>query len=250
MPMTVKQVAEISGVSVRTLHYYDEIGLLRPSSKSEAGYRLYGDEALVRLQQVLFYREIGLPLKKIGRILDDPRFDIVQALRAHRRELTEQRERLRVLVTTIDRTLQAMEGGIPMQADRLFEGFGKKAVEENERKYGEEIRRRYGNEAVDKSNAIVAGLNRGEYEALEKEGEQIYKALSGLMHLSPDAPKVQEAITRFAAHIRRFGEYPDKALVGLGDMYVEDERFRAFYEKIAPGLAEFIRGVLHARFEE
>lgn len=136
-----------------------------------------------------------------------------------------------------------------MSAKQLFEGFGKQKVAENERRYGEEIRRRYGDEAVDKSNAIIAGMNREEYESLEKVGGEIYKALSELMHLKPDAPAVQEAITRFAAYIRRFGAYSDQALMGLGDSYVEDGRFKAFFEGIAPGLAEFIRAALHAKLE-
>ncbi|MFZ5973883.1 MAG: MerR family transcriptional regulator [Bacillota bacterium] len=249
MPMTVKQVAELSGVTVRTLHYYDQIGLFRPSAHSDGGYRLYDEAALMRLQQILFYREIGLPLKEIRSIIDDRNFDAAEALRAHRRELIERRTRQSLLICTIDRTLMAMEGGTPLSAQELFDGFGKQKVEENERKYGAEIRKRYGDELVDKSNAVIAGMNRQEYESLQKEGAEIYKDLTKLMHMEPEAQPVQEAITRFAAYIRRFGEYPDEALMGLGDMYVDDVRFKAFFEGIAPGLAEFIRDALHAKLE-
>jgi DNA-binding transcriptional MerR regulator len=128
--MTVKQVAESSNVTVRTLHYYDQIGLLRPSAFSDAGYRLYDETALMRLQQILFYREIGFPLKEIRNILDDGHFDAAEALRAHRRELIERRTRMNLLICNIDRTLQAMEGGLPLSAKQLFDGFGKQMVEE------------------------------------------------------------------------------------------------------------------------
>jgi len=248
MQMTVRQVARYAGVSVRTLHYYDEIGLLRPASLSAAGYRLYGADALLRLQQILFYREIGLPLRQIKSVLDDADFSAADALRAHRRELCSRKERLERLIRTIDRTLQASEGGTPMEPKEMFEGFGQRMVEENEAKYGKEIREKYGDEAVDRSNAIVAGMDRAEFEALQREGDEIHARLAALMDGGPDAPEAAEAIERFAAHVRRFGTYTDAALVGLGEMYVEDARFKAFYEDIAPGLAEFVRDALRSRF--
>ena len=250
MPMTVKQVAQLAGVTVRTLHHYDSIGLLRPSAVSDAGYRLYDEAALMRLQQILFFREAGLPLKQIKRILGDEGFDAAGALRAHRKELVRRRGRLSLLICNIDRTLRAMEGGKQLSANEIFEGFGKRVVKENEEKYGEEIRSRYGDEAVNRSNAVIAQMDRDQFERLQKEGQAVYETLAGLMHLPPGAPSVQEGIDRFAAYIRRFGEYPDYALRGLGEMYVEDGRFKAFYDAIAPGLAEFIRDALLERYPE
>src|SRR5687767_11011744 len=136
MAYTVKRIAEIGGVSVRTLHHYDEIGLLKPSSHSAAGYRLYQEHDLERLQQVLFFKELGFDLKEIKRILADPDFDRGKALVEHRKLLLERQERLRRLIRSVDLTLKAMKRGDRMNA-KMFEGF-------DATQYEEEARQRWG----------------------------------------------------------------------------------------------------------
>ena len=137
MAYTVKVVAQIAGVSVRTLHHYDEIGLLKPASTSAAGYRLYADRDLQKLQQVLFFKELGFDLKEIKRILSDPHFDRADALKVHRKLLLERQERIRRLILSVDRTLKAIKRGKQMDA-RMFDGF-------DAAKYEEEARQRWGN---------------------------------------------------------------------------------------------------------
>ncbi|OYD07680.1 MerR family transcriptional regulator [Paludifilum halophilum] len=149
MGYQVKEVADWVGISIRTLHHYDHIGLLKPSSVTETGYRIYSDRDLERLQQVLFFKELDFPLQRIKEILDDPAFDQKQALRMHRELLIRKKERLEGIIRTVEQTIRSVEGGFPMDKKEMFTSFSMKAIEEHQRKYSEEAKRRYGNERVE-----------------------------------------------------------------------------------------------------
>ena len=172
MEYTVKKLGEIAGVSPRTLRYYDEIELLKPARVNSSGYRIYGQKEVDRLQQILFYKELGVGLDEIKDILDDPAFDATLALQKHREMLLNRRTQLDQLIANVDKTLRVKEGRFTMADKEKFEGFKEKMVEENEKKYGKEVRGKYGDKRVDESNAKVMNMSEEEYEkvtGLEQE---------------------------------------------------------------------------------
>jgi len=159
----------MSGVSARTLRYYDEIGLLKPLRIASSGYRLYGQKELDTLQQILFYRELGFPLDEIKSILYTDDFDMERSFENHLAELSKKRERLDVLINNVTKSMSAMKGEITMTDNEKFEGFKQTLIDENEQKYGSEIRTKYGDNAVDASNAKLKGLTVEQYD----EGERL-----------------------------------------------------------------------------
>jgi MerR family transcriptional regulator, thiopeptide resistance regulator len=237
---TVSRLAEMAGVSVRTLHHYDEIGLLRPAARSAAGYRLYGERDLLRLQQILFFRELDFALDDIRRILDDPAFDPLAALENHRQMLLERAARIGRLLTTIDRTISKLtenDMDDKVTDEELYAGF---TAEQRER-YEREVREQYDPELVAESNRRARNMSRAQWQALREEGEEVHLALAGLMDRPPDDPAVQALIGRHYAMMNQF--YPVSAEIyrGLGQLYISNEEFRAFYDKVRPGLADFLQ---------
>jgi DNA-binding transcriptional MerR regulator len=237
---TVSRLAKLAGVSVRTLHYYDEIGLLQPRSHTEAGYRLYGGDDLLRLQQILFFRELDVPLADIRLILDDPGFEPLQALSDHRRHLEKRSARIARLLQTIDRTiLKLTEDDMDEKVtdEELYAGF---TTEQRER-YEREVREQYDPELVAESNRRVRNMSKAQWAALQREGEEVHTALAALMDRQPSDPEVQALIARHYAMMNQF--YPVSAEIyrGLGQLYVTNDEFRAFYDKVRPGLADFLQ---------
>lgn len=239
---TVKAVAELAGISVRALHHYDEIGLLRPAEVSPAGYRLYADSDLERLQQILFFRELDFSLQEIKRILESPGFDRRQALLTHRQLLIEKQSRLQALVESIDQSMQAMEGGMTMNKEEMFEPFDRAKAEQ----YREEARAKYGKEIVDESYRRVSKYSKGDWDAVQSEINEINQCVAAHLEGDPADPEVQAAVERWFRLINeRFYSCSLEIFRGLGDLYVGDERFTAFYDKVKPGLAPFLRKAMH-----
>lgn len=242
MPYTIKQAADMAGVSVRTLHHYDQFGLLNPAETTMTGYRLYGEKEMEKLQQILFFRELDFPLAQIKAILERPDFDREAALHSHRSMLLARRERLDALIENIDKTLGASKGGMEMGSEERFTGFGKRLIEENEAKYGQEIREKYGEEAVQKSYEKVGKYTKEEWEGIQAEADGIYRSIAGMMALPSEDRRVQSAIKQHYDYLNKyFSTYTKAMYMGLGEMYAADERFRAFYEKYAPGMAGYMR---------
>jgi DNA-binding transcriptional MerR regulator len=240
MGYTVSRLARLAGVSVRTLHHYDQVGLLRPSGRSRAGYRLYGEGDLVRLQQVLFYRELEVPLERIREILDDPTFEPLAALASHRKLLMERATRLARLIETIDRTAARLRGEDGMLSDEeLYEGFPKEKAE----RWQAEARARWG-AAYDESTRRVRSWSRGELAAARAEGAQTAAEVAALMDRAPADPAVQAQVERLHGHLRRFYEPTPAMIAGLGELYVEHPEFCEHYEAIRPGLAAFLRAAM------
>jgi len=241
---TVRQLAKMAGVSVRTLHHYDQIGLLEPSSRTEAGYRLYMEKDLLRLQQVLFYRELDFPLDAIRTILDLPGFNQIEALRDHRRMLSERAERLARLLRTVDRTIARLTGEdkMPLTDEELYEGFSPKEKEQL-KGYEVEERERWGETAAE-SQRRVRQMSKAQWQAVQQEGDAATRLMGETMGRPVSDPDVQAAIARHHACIENF--YPCSAEMyrGLGQMYVDDPRFTATYDKIRPGLAMFMRDAM------
>ena len=235
---SVSQLATMAGVSVRTLHHYDRIGLLRPASRTDAGYRRYGEPEALRLQQILFFKELDLSLEEIGEILDDPQFDLVTALHQHRTLLQQRARRLSRLLETIDRTLQRLtEESMSMTDEELYEGF----APETAARYRREAREMYGDEVVEASERKARSMSKAEWQAIGAESEAIHQALAPLVAThAPDAPEVQALVARHHAWIEHFYPAPAEVYTHLAQTYTDHPEFRAFYEKIADGMAGFL----------
>lgn len=249
MEYTVQKLARLAGVSARTLRFYAEIGLLPPERVTEAGYRIYGPRQVDALQQILFYRELGLGLSAIAEILADPAFDRVAALKAHLARLQDDQARMGRLIHTVQRTIQSEEGGIPMRDKEKFEGFKKALVEENERKYGKEIREKYGEQAVNESNASMMNLTQAEYDAMQALGAELQEKLERAVR-ERESPAGETGKSIALLHKRwlgyTWGHYSPSAHAGLAQMYVDDDRFTAYYDKQVSGCAQFLRDAVHA----
>ncbi|PID04487.1 MULTISPECIES: MerR family transcriptional regulator [unclassified Sporosarcina] len=231
MKMKIKQVAELVGISVRTLHHYDEIGLLTPEETTDAGYRYYSEQNLETLQQILFFKELDFPLKEIKEILSDPSFDRQQALQLHRKLLLEKRERIDQMIATIDKTTQYVKGEIHMSNEEKFKGFNF-----SHNPYEEEARKLWGAKAVDQSNASFKN------NAVGEKMNDIYRKLADLRNTPPESTEAQTAISEWYEFLntQTGHHYSLEAFKGLGQMYVADERFTTNIDQFGAGLAQFM----------
>lgn len=246
---TVHQLAELSGATVRALHHYDETGLVR-AQRAANGYRLYGPAEVDRLQQVLLYREADMSLGDIKRLLDDPAFDAREALAGHLRELRSRRARIDGLIASVQRTLASLEGQETMKDKDKFEAFKKGLVEENEKKYGAEVRERWGDEAADASNAKLMGMSEERYLAVQELEAQIKDSLlAGMAAGDPageDAQRAADLHRQWLCAFWKDGTYSKQAHACLAEGYVADECFEAYYEAWAPGATVFLRDAIKA----
>jgi len=240
---TVQKLARLAGISTRTLRYYDEIGLLKPGRMTESGYRIYGEEQVNRLQQILFYRELGCSLEMIREILQSPDFDEITALRQHRAQLIDRRKQLDALIRNVEMTIASREGRITMSDKQKFEGFKKQLVEDNERQFGEESRQRYGDYAVDQSNRKLLNMTEEQYEEMKQVEAEFKQTLAKAHKIGDPAGELAQK----AADLHRkwlsfnWPTYSKEAHLGLAQMYVDDERFAHFFGDQQPGAATFLR---------
>ncbi len=246
MEYTIKKLANLAGISTRALRYYDDIGLLRPARINSSGYRIYGSKEVNRLQQILFYREFNVPLGQIAEIINDQQFSGTAALRGHRLQLLAERERLDRLINSIDNSLAAMERGIPMNDKNKFEGFKKELVEKNEQEYGPEVRAKYGDAKVDRASAKVMGLSAEQYAEVTRLSEELTQTLAEAFRTGdPAGEQGQKAASLHRAWLQYFWpEYSPEAHAALAQMYVDDPRFTAYYDKKQPGTAVFLRDAI------
>jgi DNA-binding transcriptional MerR regulator len=238
MAYTVKKVSKLSGVSVRTLHFYDEIGLLKPAHVAENGYRYYGEDELLKLQQILFFRELGFQLADIQQIMGADDFQQLDALRSHQQLLRRKVDRMTTLLATIDKTIARMEGRSPMQNEELFEGFDWA----QQAKYEEEVKARWGAELLEESKRRTAGFTKEDWQAVKDEQLAQGAAWKAVLDkgLPPEHPEVQAVVRRHFDWINRFYTPTREVYTGLGQMYRDDPRFRANYDQYDPRLADFL----------
>jgi DNA-binding transcriptional MerR regulator len=243
MEYTVQSLGRMAGISARTLRYYDEIGILKPARINSSGYRIYGKAEVDRLQQILFYRELGVSLEEISAIISVPTFDRNKALWEHRERLLEKRVQLDLLIANIDKTIAMTEGRINMTDKEKFEGFKQKLIDDNEKMYGKEVREKYGNDAINKSNNKVKGMTREEYEAVTKLGTEVLDTLHAAFKTGDPAGELAQKAADLHYRWLSFwwDGYTKEAHVGVTQMYVDDERFRKYYDEKQPGSAEFLR---------
>lgn len=234
---TVKQLSYLSGLSVRTLHYYDEIGLLKPSMVGENRYRYYGDEALYRLQQIMLYRELDLPLEEIKNITGRYDFDTLQALQSHRRALEQRMERLKRLIATVDITIMNLKGEKEMSKRQLFEAFS----EEEQAKYAAEAEQKYDPEIVKASQKKWKSYSEADKQRIGEEGNTAYAAILKAIPFGPASPQAQAGVELWRKHMDYFWTPNAEQLIGLTDLYISDPRFKANFDRIDPRLAEFMQ---------
>jgi len=246
MTYTIQKLARLAGVSTRTLRHYDAIGLLCPARDHSSGYRLYSPEDVDRLQQILFYRVLDLPLEAIKAVLDAPDFAAADALRAHRAALQAKKHQLEQLLTTVDKTIAMKEGLQKMTDEEKFAGFKQKLIDDNETRFGREVRDRYGDDAMDASNARLKGMTQAQYQASQQASEELNDVLKrACLAGDPDSALAREACAKHKTWLGYFWKtVTPQAHLNLVEMYVADERFSAYYENIAPGCAVFLRDAM------
>lgn len=243
MEYTVQKLSRIAGISARTLRYYDEIGILKPARINSSGYRIYGQAEVDMLQQIMFYRELGVSLENIKEIVTSADFDVVKALKEHRVKLLEKRAQMDKLIANVEKSIEARERSHIMSDREKFEGFKKKLIDDNEAKYGREIREKYGEDAVNKSNNKLKDMTREEYDRVT----ELEKKVLDTLHEAFKAGDPKGELAQKAADLHRqwlsfyWGSYSKEAHAGVAQMYVDDERFTAYYDREQPGMAEFLR---------
>lgn len=233
---TIKQLSSLAGITSRTLRHYDEIGLLKPSRIGENGYRYYGEEPLLRLQQILFYRELGLPLDEIRKIMARCDFDALAALENHKMELEKRIERLLCLVKTVDNTISYMKGQRNMSKKQLFAAFS----DEEQENLAAEAEKIYDSETVRESNRQWKAYGQEKQQAILAEGNQVYQDMIAAMPQGAASAEAQAIVERWRAHTNYFWTPNLEQMLALANGYVEDPRFRANFDAMHPGLAEFI----------
>lgn len=244
MEYSIQELSRLSGVTTRTLRWYDQIGLLKPSRVAESGYRYYGRAEVDRLQDILYYRALGVELARIKECLDDPSFDRLAALRNHLTALEAEQERLEQLIRSVKDTIGAEERNEIMNDEQKFEAFKQRAVAYNEKVYGAETRAKYGDQEVDEANAAVMNLTQAQYREWTELGREIQERLEAAVRegVSPESQEGKEITALHRRWLTITGNRYDPARHrGIAELYVMDERFTAYYDKRLPGCARFLR---------
>lgn len=245
---SVGQLARLSGVSVRTLHHYETMGLLKPARKQN-GYRAYGKADVERLQQVLLYRACGMDLEQIRQVVENESYDACEALRAHIQDLVRRRAKLDALIRTVQKTIDTMEGNTTMTDEERFEGIKATAVEQNEKAYGEEARGRFGNDAVDAANERLLSMDEETWNSMDRLEtaiiEQLVRAQKTGNARGPEARELAAMHARWIELHWGEGAYSAEAHRQLAHGYLADDRFRAYYDSRAgKGATEFLVAAL------
>lgn len=247
MEYTVHKLASLAGISERTLRYYDQIGLLKPSRKEDSGYRIYTSKEVDILQQILLYRNLGIELDVIKSIITNPKFDELQSLKNHLEKLEKNKGKIESLIKNVKNTIASKEGGDYMSDAEKFEGFKDKLIAENEEKYGAEAREKYGDEQVNSSNMKVKNMTKEDYDKVQKLSVDINETLKLAFNTGdPKGELAQKACKLHKEWLTFFwNSYSKEAHKGIAQMYVDDERFKKYYDSIAPGCAEFLRDAIN-----
>lgn len=244
MEYAIQELARLAGVTTRTLRWYDQIGLLKPSRTADSGYRYYGRAEVDRLQDILYYRALGVELARIKTYLDEPSFDRLAALRGHLAALEAEQGRLAALIRSVKETIGAEERKEIMQDEKKFAAFKQRAVDHNEGAYGAEVRAKYGDAAMDQANQAVLSLTQAQYQEWNDLGRAIQQRLEEAVQggLSP----IGEVGRTIADLHRRWltlsgTPYDPAKHRGIAALYVADPRFTAYYDRNVPGCARFLQ---------
>ena len=241
----INEVSKLTGVSIRMLHHYDKIKLLEPSKRTDSNYRMYNDDDIARLYQILLFKELEFPLQEIKQILDDKDFNREEVLKAQRNLILEKKQRLERILESIDDTIESLGGNV-MSKDN-FKAFGYEEVKKHQEKYKEETEKRYGkSDAYRESQGKTSKYSKNDWENIMQEAGAIYEELYKLMDKDPSDEKVQELIQKWRNHITtNFYNCTIEIFRGLALMYVGDERFTKNIDKYGEGLAKFMSDAMN-----
>lgn len=241
MSYTVHSLAQLAGISVRTLHYYDQIGLLKPSVIKKNGYRYYEEAELIRLQQILFFRELEFALEDIKHMLNRPGFNVVEALKDQKKLIRLKQSRLEKLIYAIDNAIKTMNNNHKINEEELYDVF----KDDDVKQYQDEVKSRWGNsDAYRQSMAKVGKMTKKEMDKLKADGKKHTQAIADAMDKGIEHPDVQKLIKQSHEGVNFFYECSYEMFRNLGKMYVDDPRFAANYDKFRPGLAVFMRDAI------
>lgn len=236
------QLAKLAGVTPRTLRYYDRVGLLSPAHHGKNGYRYYGEKEMVRLQQILFFRELEFPLEDIKRMLNRPGFNVTDALRDQKKLMRLKRDRIDRLLTSIDKTIKTMTDDKKVRGEEMYDAF----KDDDVKQYQEEVKQRWGDtDAYRQSTAKVGKMTKAEMDKLKEDGKKFTQTLADAMGKDMASPEVQALIAQHHEGVNFFYECQPAMYRNLGQMYVDDPRFTAYYDKFRPGLAKFVRDAIN-----
>ena len=246
MEYSINVLSKLAGISTRTLRYYDEIGLLSPERIKNNDYRVYGQNEVDLLQQILFFRELGVSLGEIKKIVCSKEYDKTLALQEHLLALKAKREQIEILIANVEKTIATSRGEYVMDNKEKFEGFKQNLIDENEKKYGKEIREKFGDAIIDDSNAKMMGLNKEQYEETKQLSEEINSLLKKAFEEgNPSSELAQKVCGLHKKWVGYFWNYYSKeAHLSLAQAYVDDPRFKKYYDNIATGCAEFLYSAL------
>ena len=233
--MKINDVAKLTGITVRTLHYYDEIGLLKPSKITDAGYRIYDEKNLETLQQILLFREMNFPLSEIKEIISNPKFDRIDALEKHKNLLIKKRQRLDNLINLVNNTIKG-------ENDMSFKEFDMTEIEATKEKYAKEVKERYGKtDAYKEYEVKTKNYDKDKWNDVNTEANEIFKTFADNKDKAPESEEVQELVKRWQDCItNNYYNCTKEILASLGLMYVNDERFKENIDKCGEGTAEFM----------
>lgn len=238
---TINQLAHLAGITVRTLHYYDEIGLLKPLRIASNGYRYYGQAELETLQQILYFRELDFSLSEIKKMMGSRQYDALSAMQDQKKLLELKKQRLEAIIQTLSTTINTMKGGGNMNND-VFDSLSDKQLEE----YKEEAKQRWGNtEAYKQSVERSKNWTKEDIMRVQQEWGKLLTAVADTMDNGADSPEAQKAVADIYQHLYQFYDPSLEMFQGLGQMYVDDLRFRETFEKVKPGLAEYTRDAIN-----
>lgn len=242
MEYTIKEIAKMAGISTRTLRYYDKINLLKPAMVNPSGYRVYSSHEVSLLQQVLLYKTLGLPLEAIKQIIYNPTYNYQKALEVQLKNLHAKKDQIEQLIVNVEKSLQAIKGEVIMKDEEKFIGLKEKTLLENEKKYGEEIRKRYGDETVVKANEQFLKMTKDDYMKVNKLATNIFEGLKkALVTNDPKSEEAQEVAKLHQEWLKFYWpNYQKEAHINLVKMYLEDERFKAYYDQVGPGACQLL----------
>lgn len=242
MEYKINEMAKLAGVSVRTLHHYDKIGLLKPKAVSESGYRFYSEIEIEKLQQILFFKELEFSLNDIKEIINSPDYDRKSVLKTHKKLLQEKRNRLNEVINTLEKTLNSMEGKNIMAKKEMFKGFDMTDVEKHKNEYAKEAKEKYGDsDAYKESEKKTSKYDKADWERITLEGNTIFKSIASNMDKDPNTEEVQKLVAKWRNHIsKNFYNCTPEIFRGLTLTYEYDERFKNNIDQFGEGLTEYL----------
>ncbi|MCD4826359.1 MAG: MerR family transcriptional regulator [Acholeplasmataceae bacterium] len=242
MTYTIHELAKLADVSTRTLRYYHQIGILIPYQIKDSGYRVYAEDQIDRLQLILFYKVLGFKLIEIKNIINKSDFNELEALKHHLAKLKDEKLRVVKLMRTVEKTIQSKKGAYIMNEKEKFEGFKDNLIKENEVQYAKEIKEKYGKKVFDESNHKIKQMSKYQYEQVQKQTIDLNKLLKkAYLSGDPSNEISQQACQMHKEWLLNYWTfYTKEAHLSLVKTYVEDERFKKYYDDIIPGLADFL----------